>query len=103
MSRELNPLEPGVVTVGAIHGGFKHNVIPDRVELQLTVRANSEETREHLLSAIERIAEGVGRAAGLPSSLQPNVVRTEGIDAGDGEQLGTGGQGARRDRARHGR
>ena len=77
VSRELNPLEPGVVTVGAIHGGFKHNVIPDRVELQLTVRANSEETRELLLSAIERIAEGVGRAAGLPSSLLPKVVRTK--------------------------
>ena len=77
VSRELNPLEPGVVTVGAIHGGFKHNVIPDRVELQLTVRANSEETREQLLSAIERIAEGVGRAAGLPSSLLPKVVRTK--------------------------
>ena len=77
VSRELNPLEPGVVTVGAIHGGFKHNVIPDQVELQLTVRANSEETREQLLSAIERIAEGVGRAAGLPSSLLPKVVRTE--------------------------
>ena len=77
VSRELNPLEPGVVTVGAIHGGFKHNVIPDRVELQLTVRANSEETREQLLSAIERIAEGVGRAAGLPTSLLPKVVRTK--------------------------
>ena len=77
VSRELNPLEPGVVTVGAIHGGFKHNVIPDRVELQLTVRANSEETREQLLSAIERIAEGVGRAAGLPASLLPKVVRTK--------------------------
>ncbi len=77
VSRELNPLEPGVVTVGAIHGGFKHNVIPARVELQLTVRANSEETREQLLSAIERIAEGVGRAAGLPASLLPKVVRTK--------------------------
>ncbi|MXX74281.1 MAG: amidohydrolase [Holophagales bacterium] len=77
VSRELNPLDPGVVTVGAIHGGFKHNVIPDRVELQLTVRANNEETREQLLSAIERIAEGVGRAAGLPASLLPKVVRTK--------------------------
>lgn len=77
VSRELNPLDPGVVTVGAIHGGFKHNVIPDRVELQLTVRANNEETREQLLSAIERIAEGVGRAAGLPAPLLPKVVRTK--------------------------
>ena len=77
VSRELNPLEPGVITVGAIHGGFKHNVIPDRVELQLTVRANSEDTREQLLSAIERVADGIGRAAGLPESLLPRVVRTK--------------------------
>ncbi len=76
VSRELNPLDPGVVTVGAIHGGFKHNVIPDRVELQLTVRANREETRDQLLSAIERIARGVGRTHGLPTSLLPKVVRT---------------------------
>ncbi len=76
VSRELNPLEPGVVTVGSIHGGFKHNIIPDKVELQLTVRANSRETRDQLLTAIERIAEGVGRTAGLPDSLLPRVVRT---------------------------
>ncbi len=75
VSRELNPLEPGVVTVGAIHGGFKHNIISDKVELQLTVRANNEETREKLLTAIERIADGVGRAAGLPDVLLPRVVR----------------------------
>ncbi len=76
VSRELNPLEPGVVTVGAFHAGFKHNIISDRADLQLTVRANSEETREQLLTAIERIAEGVGRAAGLPEQLLPKVVRT---------------------------
>lgn len=76
VSRELNPLEPGVVTVGAFHSGFKHNIISDRAELQLTVRANSEETREKLLSAIERIAEGIGRANGLPEQLLPKVVRT---------------------------
>ena len=76
VAREINPLEPGVVTVGSIHGGFKHNIIPDKVELQLTVRANSEETREQLLSAIERIAEGLGRTAGLPDSLLPRVERT---------------------------
>ena len=76
VSRELNPLEPGVVTVGAFHSGFKHNIISDRADLQLTVRANSEETRELLLSAIERIAEGVGRTAGLPDVLLPRVERT---------------------------
>lgn len=74
VSRELGPLEPGVVTVGSFHGGFKHNIIPDRVDLQLTVRADSEETRAKLLAGIERVARGVGEAAGLPEDLMPRVV-----------------------------
>src|SRR5258705_1273578 len=37
-SRENNPLDPIVVTVGSIHGGTKHNIIPDEVKMQLTVR-----------------------------------------------------------------
>lgn len=73
VSRELAPLEPGVVTVGSFHGGFKHNIIPDRVELELTVRSDSQETREKLLAGIERIAEGVARTAGLPDELMPTV------------------------------
>ncbi len=73
VSRELGPLEPGVVTVGSFHGGFKHNIIPDEVKLQLTVRADSEETREKLLHGIERIAHGVARTAGLPEDKLPKV------------------------------
>jgi amidohydrolase len=73
ISRELSPLEPGVVTVGAFHAGSKHNIISDRAELQLTVRADSEETREKLLSGIRRIAENVARAAGLPEDKLPEV------------------------------
>ena len=76
VSREIDPLEPAVVTVGSFHGGFKHNIIPDRVELQLTVRSNKMEVRDQLLAAIERIAEGVARTAGLPDSLLPRVERT---------------------------
>ncbi|MEE8524803.1 MAG: amidohydrolase, partial [Thermoanaerobaculia bacterium] len=74
VSRELGPLEPGVVTVGSFHGGFKHNIIPAEVELQLTVRSDSEATRAKLLTGIERIAEGVGRAAGLADELLPEVT-----------------------------
>ena len=77
VSRELPPLEPGVVTVGSFHGGSKHNIIPSEVKLQLTVRSDSEETREKLLSGIERIAEGVGRTAGLPEELLPVVERSK--------------------------
>jgi amidohydrolase len=78
ISRELAPLEPGVVTVGSIHGGSKHNIIPAKVKLQLTVRADSMETRETLLAGIERIAHGVGRTYGMPEDLLPEVsVSTE--------------------------
>ncbi len=73
VSRELSPLEPGVVTVGSFHGGFKHNIIPDEVKLQLTVRANSEATRAKLLAGIQRIAKGVAQTAGLPDDLLPDV------------------------------
>ncbi len=81
VSRELAPLEPGVVTVGSIHGGSKHNIIPDEVKLQLTVRADSEAAREKLLSGIERIAIGVGQTAGMPEDLLPKVEVTEGTPA----------------------
>lgn len=73
ISRELSPLEPGVVTVGAFHAGFKHNIIPDEARLQLTVRGNSEATRAKLLAGIRRVAEGTARAAGLPDDLLPVV------------------------------
>ena len=73
VSRELSPLESGVVTVGSFHGGFKHNIIPDKVELQLTVRSDNEATRAKLLAGIERIAEGVARTAGLPEDMLPEV------------------------------
>ena len=73
VSRELSPLEPGVVTVGSFHAGFKHNIIPDEARLQLTVRADSEATRAKLLAGIRRIAEGVARTAGVPEDLLPVV------------------------------
>lgn len=73
VSREVNPLEAGVVTVGAINGGTKHNIIPDEVHLQITVRSYSDENRELLLSGIERIAMGQARSAGIPEDLMPIV------------------------------
>ncbi len=72
-SREIDPQDPVVVTVGSIHGGAKHNIIPDRVDLQLTVRSYSDETRHKVLEAIRRIAVNMGRVAGLPDDLLPEV------------------------------
>ena len=68
VSREVNPLDPCVVTVGSIHGGTKHNIIPNEVKLQITVRTTKTETRDHVLKAIERIvkAAAVERRAPEP-------------------------------------
>jgi len=73
-SRETNPLDPIVVTVGSIHGGTKHNVIPNEVKMQLTVRTYKADVREHVLAAIERIAKGCATAAGLPPDKMPTVT-----------------------------
>jgi hippurate hydrolase len=72
-SRELHPVEPVVVTVGKFNGGTKHNIIPDKVELGLTVRTTSPETRTQVLESIKRICRGLGIAAGLPENLLPEV------------------------------
>lgn len=78
VSREISPLDPAVITIGSIHGGAKHNVIPDDVELLLTVRSYSDETRAYLLSGIERVAKNAARTAGLPEDKLPVVtVRDE--------------------------
>jgi hippurate hydrolase len=66
VSREVNPLDPCVVTVGSIHGGTKHNIIPNEVKLQLTVRTTKTETRDHVLKAIERIVKAAAAGARAP-------------------------------------
>lgn len=73
VSREVGPLDPAVVTVGSIHGGTKHNIIPDEVHLQLTVRSYKAEVRQKILSAIERITKGIAVAAGVPPERAPRV------------------------------
>jgi hippurate hydrolase len=77
VSRELPPRSPGVVTVGAFQAGSKHNIISDRAHLQLTVRNTTPETRRILLDGIKRIAENMGRVAGLPEDKLPEVIVSE--------------------------
>ena len=74
VSREISPLEPAVVTVGSIHGGTKHNVIPNEVKLQLTIRSYSDSVRNKTLAGIKRIAENLARSAGLPNTLYPVIT-----------------------------
>src|SRR5262249_48126183 len=66
VSRETNPLDPAVGTLGSIHGGTKHNVIPNEVKLQLTVRTTKDSVREHIHKGIRRIAKAAAEAAGAP-------------------------------------
>ena len=66
VSREITPTDPAVVTVGSIHGGTKHNIIPNEVKLQITVRTTKDEVREHVLKAIKRMAKAAAEAARAP-------------------------------------
>lgn len=73
VSRETNPLDPVVVTVGSFHAGTKHNIISDQAKLELTVRSYSDETRQRLLDGIARVARGEAIASGLPDDLMPQI------------------------------
>jgi amidohydrolase len=66
VSRETDPLDPVVVTVGSIHGGTKHNIIPNEVKLQLTVRTTTTQTRDRVLKAIDRVAKAAAVGANAP-------------------------------------
>lgn len=74
VSREINPLDNAVVTVGSFHAGSKHNIISDQAKLQLTVRSFSPEVRKHLLDGIARIAKGEALVAGIAEDKLPTVV-----------------------------
>jgi len=76
VSREVNPTDPAVVTVGSIHGGTKHNIIPNEVKLQLTVRTTKNAVRKHVLEAIKRIAKAAADGARAP---EPDVT----VDLGE--------------------
>lgn len=74
VSREASPFDPAVITVGAIHGGTVGNIIPDEVQLELTVRSFGDEQRASLIQAIERTCWGTAIASGVPDSLLPIVT-----------------------------
>jgi hippurate hydrolase len=78
VSREVKPIEPAVVTVGAIHGGSKHNIIGDSCHLQLTVRSYTDEVRTQILEAVQRKAKAVAMSNRAP---EPEIVISEGTPA----------------------
>ena len=73
VSRERSPFDPAVVTVGSIHGGTKHNIIPDEVHLQLSIRTYKDEVRQQIVASLERIARGIAIAGGVPDDRMPIV------------------------------
>ena len=74
VSREIAPIEAAVVTVGSIHGGTKHNVIPSEVRLQLTLRSYKPEVRNQTISTIRRMARGLAEANGLSKESYPDIT-----------------------------
>lgn len=77
ISRDNDPQEPGVITVGAIHGGTKRNIIGETVKLELTIRSFTDKTRSTLLEGIKRVAEGEALAAGFPKDRYPTVAMVD--------------------------
>lgn len=73
VSRELSPLEPAVITVGSIHGGLKHNIIPAEVKMQLTLRSYTSEVRATMIESIKRITANLALAAGVAADKLPIV------------------------------
>ena len=73
VSREFSPLEPVVITVGAINGGSKGNIIPDQVSLNMTIRYHNEGLRTPILEAIERLTAGLAKSAGLADQEYPQL------------------------------
>ncbi|HEY9048495.1 MAG TPA: amidohydrolase [Ohtaekwangia sp.] len=74
VSREINPLEPAVITVGSIHGGSVHNIIPDDVKLQLTLRSYSPEVRQQIIAAIHKKSEHLALQAGVAADKLPEIT-----------------------------
>lgn len=82
VSREEDPLQPTVITVGSFHAGTKHNIIPDEAHLQLTVRTMTPEQRAKTLAAITQAANGIAAAAGVPADHAPIItISKDGVPA----------------------
>src|SRR5689334_2730267 len=75
VSRENDPMDPVVLTIGSIHGGTQANVIPDEVTLGLNIRTYSEETQKRVLAAVMRIARAEAVSAGAPR--EPTMTMAE--------------------------
>lgn len=74
VSRQVDPQQPAVLTVGTIHGGTKRNIIPEEVTMGLTLRTYSDKVREQIIAAVRRTAQGVAIGYGMPADRMPIVT-----------------------------
>ena len=81
VSRQIDPQQPAVLTVGTIHGGTKNNIIPDQVELGLTLRTYSAELRDKIIADVRRTADGLAQSYGIPADRMPIVKLGENTSA----------------------
>jgi hippurate hydrolase len=81
VSRQIDPQQPAVLTVGTIHGGTKNNIIPDEVTMGLTLRAYSPAVRDQIIAAVRRTANGLAEAYGIPAERMPTVTLDESTPA----------------------
>lgn len=81
VSRQIDPQQPAVLTVGTIHGGTRSNIIPDEVMLGLTLRTYSSAVRDQILADLRRTANGLAEAYGIPADRMPSVEVTESTPA----------------------
>jgi hippurate hydrolase len=81
VSRQENPRDPAIVTIGSIHGGTKRNIIPNEVKMEITARAYTDKARQIIVDGIRRTAQGVALSAGVPEELAPIVTVLEAESA----------------------
>jgi hippurate hydrolase len=81
VSRQIDPQQPAVLTVGTIHGGTKNNIIPDEVTLGLTLRTFSPGLRDRIVADVRRTANGLAEAYGIPADRMPTVTLGESTPA----------------------
>jgi hippurate hydrolase len=81
VSRQIDPQQPAVLTVGTIHGGTKNNIIPDEVTMGLTLRTYSPAVRDQIIADVRRTAEGLAQAYGVPADRMPTVTLGESTPA----------------------
>jgi len=73
ISRQINPVDPAVITVGSIHGGTRYNIIPDEVKMQLTVRFFKQEVYQQIIKSLKTLTTGIALSAGVPQDKLPEI------------------------------